>query len=278
MKLSIVTINLNNLNGLKKTMESVFAQSCKDFEYIVIDGASTDGSAEYIMEHSDKLTDWVSEKDSGIYSAMNKGILRAKGEYVLMLNSGDYLVDELVISKVIPELDGTDIVQGNAIIEKDEKLFIHRGYEHSDITFLEAVHSELPHQAIFSKKSLFEQNGYFDETYRISSDTLFLIKNLAFGNATFKYVDINIAFFVPDGISQMQPDLMIKEHQRMNRELMSDRLIYLCTVEKKKIVLWEKLHNSRFLWYGTMFLVHIYDIFHKNQRRALTANKTDKYA
>lgn len=277
IKLSIVTINLNNLEGLKKTMESVFTQICRDFEYIVIDGASTDGSAEYIREHSDRLTYWVSEMDTGIYNAMNNGVRAANGEYVLMLNSGDYLVDESVISKVIPELDGTDIVQGNAIIEKGGNHYIHRGYGHSEITFLEAVHSDLPHQALFARKSLFETNGYFDESYRIISDTIFLVKNLAFGNTTFKYVDLNVAFFVPDGISQNQSEALDKEHQRMHKELMSDRLNYLCTVEEKKIVLWEKLHSSRFLWYGTMALVHLYDLFHKKQKRALRADKSDKY-
>ena len=103
MKLSIITINYNNLAGLQKTMESVFSQTCKDFEYIVIDGASTDGSAEYIRAHADQLTYWVSEKDTGIYNAMNKGVRAAKGEYLLMLNSGDFLVDDRVIERILPE-------------------------------------------------------------------------------------------------------------------------------------------------------------------------------
>ena len=115
MKLSIITINYNNLAGLRKTVESVLAQTYREFEYIVIDGASTDGSAEYVRAQADKLTYWVSEQDTGIYNAMNKGVRAATGEYVLMLNSGDFLVDEYVVERILPELDGTDIVQGNTI-------------------------------------------------------------------------------------------------------------------------------------------------------------------
>ncbi len=87
LKLSIITINLNNLAGLQKTMQSVFEQTFTDYEYIVIDGGSTDGSKEYIEQHSDKLAYWVSEKDKGIYNAMNKGIIKAGGDYLLFLNS-----------------------------------------------------------------------------------------------------------------------------------------------------------------------------------------------
>lgn len=82
-RLSIITINYNNLEGLKKTVESVVNQTWQEFEYIVIDGGSTDGSATYLESQNDKITYWVSEPDKGIYSAMNKGIAKATGEYLL---------------------------------------------------------------------------------------------------------------------------------------------------------------------------------------------------
>ncbi|MDR2910496.1 MAG: glycosyltransferase [Bacteroidales bacterium] len=93
MKLSIITINLNNVAGLQKTIESVVKQTFTDYEYIVIDGGSTDGSADIIKQHANKITYWVSEPDKGIYNAMNKGIRVAKGEYCLFLNSGDWLIN-----------------------------------------------------------------------------------------------------------------------------------------------------------------------------------------
>ena len=89
MKLSIITINRNNAAGLRRTIESVVSQTYTEFEYIIIDGASTDESVDVIKEYADKITFWVSEPDNGIYNAMNKGILKAKGEYLLFLNSGD---------------------------------------------------------------------------------------------------------------------------------------------------------------------------------------------
>ncbi len=89
MKLSIITVNLNNKDGLQKTIDSVISQTFKDFEWIVIDGGSTDGSKELIEKYSDYISYWVSEPDKGIYNAMNKGIKVAKGDYLEFLNSGD---------------------------------------------------------------------------------------------------------------------------------------------------------------------------------------------
>ena len=87
--ISIITINFNDKIGLQRTFDSVFAQDFNDFEYIVIDGGSNDGSKELIEENTDKISYWISEPDKGIYNAMNKGIKVANGEYLLFLNSGD---------------------------------------------------------------------------------------------------------------------------------------------------------------------------------------------
>ena len=96
-KLSIITVNLNNCIGLQKTFDSLFEQIFKDFEQIVIDGGSTDGSRELIETNVDKISYWVSEKDSGIYNAMNKGIIKATGDYLLFLNSGDHLLHKNIL-------------------------------------------------------------------------------------------------------------------------------------------------------------------------------------
>ena len=111
-KLTIITINRNNLEGLRKTIASVVSQTWRHFEYIVIDGASCDGSAEYIASMSDAIDYWISEKDSGVYEAMNKGVVKAQGEYLLFLNSGDFLVDKEVLSKVFDQAKGSDILCG----------------------------------------------------------------------------------------------------------------------------------------------------------------------
>ncbi len=265
-KLAIITINRNNAAGLRKTMESVFSQTCKDFEYIVVDGASTDGSAEYIRAHVDQLTYWVSEKDSGIYNAMNKGVRAAKDEYLLMLNSGDFLVDDRVIERILPELDGTDIVQGNIITIEDGKEVVERGYGKSDITFIDVMKNHFLHQASFCRRNLFDQYGYFDESYRINGDTVFYAKCLGFGNASFRYVDVNIANFDTTGISA-DPDgkwkaLRREEDERYER-MFSKRMWDLFYKEEKKIKLYDKLHAHRWSWNLTMAIAHLCNWIYK---------------
>ena len=115
MKLSIITVNLNNAGGLQKTIESVVTQTWLDFELIIVDGDSTDGSVEVIQQFNDSAIPqfhWVSEPDSGVYQAMNKGIRMAQGEYLLFLNSGDFLVDSNVLSQVFKFGFSADILFG----------------------------------------------------------------------------------------------------------------------------------------------------------------------
>ena len=116
-KLSIITINYNNKSGLEQTIKSVVNQNAeKHTEHIIIDGGSNDGSLDVIDENKEHFSYWCSEKDNGIYHAMNKGIAHATGEYLLFLNSGDFLEPE-VIATVLNELTGTDIIYGDIIFQ-----------------------------------------------------------------------------------------------------------------------------------------------------------------
>ena len=271
MKLSIITINFNNLNGLRKTMESVFAQTCKDFEYIVIDGASTDGSVDVIRDFDSfnvqlstlNAFTWVSEKDTGIYNAMNKGVRMAKGEYVLMLNSGDYFVDEHVVERILPELDGTDIVQGNTLMKFDQKKYRCRGYGKSDISFLDAQRGRFLHQAAFCKKTLFDQYGYFDESYRYVADTVFFLKTIALGKASFRYVDSDIAHFDTNGFSFTKDDSVRLAHNRetyrMRTELFPGRAATGLRELESKMEIYDQLHSHKWAWLLTMVIKRICD-------------------
>ena len=119
MKLSIITINRNNAAGLRDTMQSVVSQTSRDFEYIVVDGASTDGSVEVIKELAPLFGDglkWLSEPDNGIFSAMNKGIRMAEGTYCLFLNSGDSLYNSQVVDEFVQFDCNEDIVSGQEYI------------------------------------------------------------------------------------------------------------------------------------------------------------------
>ena len=267
MKLSIITINYNNVAGLRKTMESVFAQTCRDFEYIIVDGASTDGSVNVIKElESEGVRElgtfkWISEPDGGIYEAMNKGLKMAKGEYVLMLNSGDFLIDEHVIERIMPELHTEDIIQGNVIEEYPNKTIRFRGYGRSDISFIDAMDACFPHQAAFIKLSTMEQYGYYNENYRKASDSYFFVTALALGNGTFRYVDIDITNFDVNGISSMKDpkwrQIDKEEDARWYGEHISRRLWDLYKTAPKKMLLYDQLHKNKFIWKLTMGLVRI---------------------
>ena len=166
MKLSIITINYNNREGLRKTIESVVNQTCQDFEYIVIDGGSTDGSAEVIKEYSDKIDYWVSEKDNGIYDAMNKGIDKAKGEYCQFLNSGDDLYDNYVIEQIYPNLNESEIVVG--------KIFLSNIASPSEdipsVSMLRLFSKSLPHSSAFISTPLLKKYHYPPEEEQNAMD------------------------------------------------------------------------------------------------------------
>ena len=278
MKLSIITINYNNLSGLRKTVESVFAQTCRDFEYIIIDGASTDGSKEYLdsikvnnvadkanTDNKLQITNYklqiISEPDTGIYNAMNKGIRASHGDYLLMLNSGDYLVGSNVVAHILPELDGTDIIQGNTICTRNGKTFVNRGYGKSDINYIDVQKGYFLHQASFCRRTLFEQYGYFDESYKIAGDTVFYIRCLGKGNATFKYVNQTIAYYEGGGVSDGKNAYWIKqralEQKRLSKEEFSIRQWNTCIEYDKKGRLYDKLHRHKWAWSITMLMSKI---------------------
>lgn len=152
-KLSIITINLNNKSGLIKTINSVINQEFTDFEWIIIDGASTDGSKQLIEQYTQYITYWISEPDKGIYNAMNKGIKIAKGEYCLFLNSGDYLASKYTLKRVFSHNYTADIFIGNILYNT---LPISRRFGfHSDyITCYDIIKGSIAHQASFIKKYL----------------------------------------------------------------------------------------------------------------------------
>ena len=125
-QISIITINYNNASGLEKTIRSVVEQTYNEYEYIIIDGASSDKSKEVIQEYQRYIDFWCSEKDSGIYNAMNKGIQKASGEYLLFLNSGDVLNNSAVLADIHGFLSGEDFVYGDLVFVRgmEKKQFL----------------------------------------------------------------------------------------------------------------------------------------------------------
>lgn len=167
-KIDIVTINLNNKNGLKRTIESVINQTYKDkLNFIVIDGASTDGSTDIINLYKDQIDYWVSEKDSGIYNAMNKGIEASTSDYSLYLNSGDYLSENNVIERIYDSLDA-DIVYGDEYkLKTNGTKYIAKYPDILDEGFFKRT--ALPHQSTFIKTQLLKEHPY-NEKYKLLGD------------------------------------------------------------------------------------------------------------
>ncbi len=199
MLITIITINYNDVEGLKKTMTSVLMQTFANIEYIMIDGGSKDGSKEYIETHKESLAYWVSEPDSGIYNAMNKGIDNATGEYILFLNSGDYLIDSTTIESFVSINPVEDIVYGK--IKWKKGIEIWDDNFSSTITFKYFSKASLPHQGSFIKRKLFKEIGNYDEKLKIVSDWKFFVLAIYKYNCSFRRFDLFISVCNRDGLS-----------------------------------------------------------------------------
>ncbi len=200
-KLSIITINYNNRNGLEKTIGSVVGQTFDDFEYLIIDGGSKDGSVEIIQQHAGKVSYWISESDSGIYNAMNKGIKLAKGEYCLFLNSGDYLLNENVLRNVSDELNGDAIIYGNGRMEKGSgKSELVNMPQNLTLEYFSS--RSIFHPSTFIKRELFDTYGLYNESNKIVSDWEFFIKTIMVANVKARKIPNEIAVVEDGGISR----------------------------------------------------------------------------
>lgn len=218
MRLSIITINYNNCEGLRRTIESVVNQTCRDFEYIIIDGGSTDGSVDVIKQYADQIDYWVSEPDKGIYNAMNKGVAVAKGEYCLFMNSGDCLYNELVIEETGHQLHDDDIITGKVLYDNG------RIFSCPDAITLDFFNnSTLHHQGSFIKTSL--QNKYpYREDFKISADKFFFVNVLIFKDASYRKIDELISLYDTSGISSANMEFGKQEADMIFRYLMPPRL------------------------------------------------------
>jgi glycosyltransferase involved in cell wall biosynthesis len=214
-KLSIITINYNNLKGLRKTMQSVVKQTWQEFEYIVIDGGSTDGSAAFIESRSEHIDYWVSESDKGIYNAMNKGILKATGDYLLFLNSGDHFYSDTILQENKSHLKNFDLIyfsiefagpKTSKIISYPQKLI-----------FSDFYVGTLCHQSTFIKKDLFGKLGLYDENLRFVSDWKFFILALFKYNCSYLKVNAILATYYLDGLSSdlTNREMLYSERQQV---------------------------------------------------------------
>ncbi len=248
-KLSIITVNLNNAEGLRKTIESVVSQTFTNYEYIIIDGGSTDGSVEIIKLYADTITYWVSEPDKGIYNAMNKGIKVAKGEYCQFLNSGDWLVDEGVLRAIFETYQNKDLMYCNVRTHAKNWKFPAK----LSLTFF--LTSNIGHPSTYLKSDLLK-NTLYDENYKILSDYDFFIKKIIIEKCTYEYLDINCVYFDLNGVSQTQ--LLNKENERQ-------KIISKYFPEELDFYLTYKKNLSELLIYRNSRLIQRYSKFLKSK-------------
>ena len=222
MRVSIITINLNNRDGLKRTIDSVLSQTFRDFEWIIIDGGSTDGSLELIEQYANHFDYWVSEPDKGIYNAMNKGIKVAKGEYLQFLNSGDGLCNETALERSFAHNFSADIVYGNLYTTIEDKI-LNNYYQPNRLTFKMLLNDTILHSPSFIKRELFATEQY-DESLRIVSDWKFFLKQ-ALLNRSFEHIEEFVTFFDTTGISATNKELDKLEREKVIREEVSNLIL-----------------------------------------------------
>lgn len=219
MRYTIITINYNNCEGLKHTIESIVSLKDSDYEFIIIDGGSTDGSVDIIKHHSAHITYWVSEKDNGIYHAMNKGISKSHGDYLVFMNSGDCFHTPDVLNDVA-KYQG-DIICGK-VLKGDST--IPSGHDKPTISMVDLMRGSLPHQAMFIKRELLIKHPY-DENYKIVSDWKFCIESIVIDNCSFQNIDTIIADYDTSGISTNSNGLLPKEKKQILKDLFPQRII-----------------------------------------------------
>ncbi len=243
-KLSIVTINYNNAEGLRKTLASVASQTYSNIEHVIIDAASTDGSVDVIKEYaeaSNHAVIWSSERDKGIYNGMNRGIKKATGDYIQILNSGDVLAAPDVTERMINALSTLNILHstenagilygnmirdfGNGKLSKDiclgdrTKSNELRAQE-VEWTMDDFIKGTVNHDPTYIHRSLYDKYGLYDENLRICSDWKWFVNAVIFGGEKLYYVPIDVTIFDTTGISETNLEFREKErHAELEKML-----------------------------------------------------------
>lgn len=219
MKLSIITINYNDAQGLRRTVQSVAEQLSCDLgvEHIIVDGGSTDESVAVINAYAHAIEEqgltielkWVSEKDSGIYNAMNKGIRMAAGEYIQILNAGDCLAAPDVTERMQQALERNgrpDILYGNMLKTKDWVHFVRDTSgacsDYTPQSFLYFYNGTLNHDCAYIRRALFDKFGYYNETMQICADWEWYVRAIVLGRTPAVYVNVDVTQFDMNGISE----------------------------------------------------------------------------
>ncbi|MDT0556032.1 glycosyltransferase family 2 protein [Patiriisocius hiemis] len=247
--LSIITVNYNNANGLQRTIDSVINQQCDWVEFIVIDGCSSDNSSSILKKNDAEIAFWVSEKDNGIYHAMNKGISHATGEYILFLNSGDHFYDTDSLKNSKQFLNTYDILAFDIEVIHENKKIIK---QHPDLVqFSYLYNNTFAHQSTIIKRTLFSKVGVYDESLKIVADWKFFMDALSKYNVSYSAIHKTLTTYYLDGISatgtgtnqrkKERREILEKEYGLFNNDyeqlnlMQTNRFKILRALEKSKM-------------------------------------------
>lgn len=233
---SIVTVSFNCAESIADTIESVMQQEYSDKEYIVIDGGSTDGTADIIRKYQDRFSYWCSEPDGGIYQGMNKGTAHAQGEWIIFMNAGDKFADAHVLDKIalyIQEKD-SDIIYGDILVSKDGELKLKTASEPCN-----KQRMYFCHQAAFVRTDILKQMP-FDTRFRMSADFYFF-KKCYLSNCRFRHVPVTVAIYDSHGVSHTQRVKGLRDNIRVIKELDKGRekIKFLCKLYY--VIFWIKM-------------------------------------
>ena len=288
MTLSIITINYNNAEGLKKTLASVASQTYRDIEHIIVDAASTDGSVDVIRDYESANRSsvhpltivWSSKKDKGIYNGMNIGIQRATGDYIQILNSGDLLAapdvtermmaalkaqnDEMSRTSVLNEPlslnDGVAILYGNMLKSYDGKTIIHRdtcgGDMYTPESFLYFYKGTLNHDCAYIRRDLFEKYGLYNEDMKICSDWEWYVRAIVIGGEKPVYTNIDVTIFDMNGVSESygkNADIIKRERREYMESILPPSVLWDYDAFSFPILQYQRLKKHH-LW-GIVYLL-----------------------
>ena len=213
MPVSVITVCKNEEDYYLKNLDSIITQSFSNYELIVVDGASEQKTLDIISEYKQFIHQFISEKDEGIYHAMNKGLNMSNGDYVIFMNGGDQFFDnnslELIVQKI-----GYDLVYGQAKLAESD--FVFSPSDHLSMKFFRK--NMLPHHATMYRKSLFEEFGNYNESYKIAGDYEFNVRLFAHKQPSYCYINAPLAILDTNGVSSSKNTRSLRKKRKSSRK------------------------------------------------------------
>ena len=218
MKLTIITINYNHIEGLKRTIDSIMNQTFTDYEWIVVDGGSTDGSKELLEQYKDRFAWWCSEPDKGVYNAMNKGIAHATGEYINFMNSGDCFATHTILSEIFSQERTAEVLYGIMTRGTIDGYINNEPMMKAKFNWWDFYYYNINHQATFIRSDVFKKYGVYDESYKILADWRHFAELFALRKVTYEYIPQIIAIYEGGGLSDTD-EIFPVEKDRFRKEV-----------------------------------------------------------